>query len=59
MFRCARGFGDAGVVQNLDCGRGAEVCQVLQDPDDYLVVREFDALRAIAVAVVSRCQFCD
>ena len=50
MFRFARVFGDAGVVQNLNGGRRAEVCPVLQNPDDFFVARDFDELRAFAVA---------
>ena len=50
MLRFARVFGDAGVVQNLNGSGGAEVCPILQDPDDFLVARDFDELRAFAVA---------
>ena len=50
MLRLARILRDAGLIQYLNGGCGAEVCPVLQDPDDFLVARDFDELRAIAVA---------
>ena len=50
MFRFARVFGDAGIIQNLHGGRRTEVFPILQDPDDFLVPGDFDELRALAVA---------
>ena len=42
-------FRNPGVVQNLNGGCGAKVCPVPQNPDDLLVGRHLDQLRAFSV----------
>ena len=42
-------FGDAGIVQDLHGGGGAEGLPILQHPDDFLVRGDFNELRAFAI----------
>jgi len=50
MFGPAEIFRNAGIVEDLHGGGVAEVLPVLQHPDDFLVRRHFDELRAFAAA---------
>ena len=50
VLRFAGIFGNARIVQDLNGGGRTEVCPVVQNPDDLLVRRDFDKLRAFAVA---------
>ena len=49
MLRLSGVLGDAGLVEDLDGGGGAEVCPVPENPDDFLVGRDFDELRAFSI----------